>query len=156
MSEVMENENANRVQLSESLQCGVTRLHRCRLSLGMVVLILGGVSVGIFKPYAYMPVVAAGMASLLVGLLGIAASKAQSLPLHTACMAASALGLLLSFMAYNLCVTICMTEQTGYKKEGLVISDLLLLVLDQVMAALVIGYQASVIYISTRCTPCQH
>ncbi|KAG7161807.1 hypothetical protein Hamer_G007459 [Homarus americanus] len=146
----MGEDNHNTALLPMALKSSLLKFHLLRVCSGLLVLIIGAVSIGVYEKFLYIPVLTAGLVSLFAGVFGVLATMFRSVALHAGCLGTSILSLWVGRMAYILCLEIVATYPTTNKDAGLVTSDLLLVTMDLVTTTVVVGLQAAVLWVSQK------
>lgn len=146
----MEPINPNRATLPDALQYSIKKFHIARVGSGTLVFILGAASIGYYSTFGYAAVMTAGIAAALSGACGMMATQYRSLAMHAACLATSAISVYLGLSAYSLCLQKAARYSSDEEKGALVLCDLLVVVVDLVVGALVLGLQAAVLYVATK------
>ncbi|KAK3856110.1 hypothetical protein Pcinc_037533 [Petrolisthes cinctipes] len=144
-------EQPSKVFLGPDLPGILLKFHLGFMSVGLLTIVLGGASIGYYEAYDFMDVVLAGGASLLAALCALLANKMNSLVLHAGSIATSAVALWFGYFSTPTCIVRAQVYYLDHTKlPALVVCDLLTLLVVMMMAALSLGVQTSVLWVSSK------
>lgn len=146
----MEQHYHNAAILPISLERILFILHLGRAGSGVLLFFLGLGSVIYYDGFISFYVLVLGLTAILSGVVGFLATKFKSLAAHGGCVGTSAITLYLGMITYTTSIGIATQLPSTGTKIALMMCDVLLLAFDLVLSALSVGFEAVVLYISTR------
>lgn len=146
----MEQHYINVAVLPRSLEILLLVLHGMRCGSGALLFFFGIGSLVYYNAFIAVYIVVLGLAGALSGTAGLLATKFKSLVTHGGCLATSALTLYLGIINYKLTVVAGSDLDAKRIQIAMLMCNVILVVLDMMISAMSVGFQALVLYISTK------
>ncbi|MPC62233.1 hypothetical protein E2C01_056316 [Portunus trituberculatus] len=146
----MEQHYINVAVLPRSLEILLFVLHGVRCGSGALLFFFGIGSLVYYNAFIALYMLGLGLAAALSGTSGLLATKFKSLVTHGGCLATSALTLYLGIINYSITISEGSFLVAKEKQVVLLMCNVILIVLDMMISAMSVGFQALVLYISTK------
>lgn len=146
----MEQHYHNAAILPISLEKLLFILHLVRSGVGFLLFCFGIGVVVYYEAFVSFYVLVQGILAMLSGTTGILATKFKTLAGHGGCVATSAITLYMGTVNYSVSFSATSAMPSQGTVVALLMCVLIIIAIDILLSALVLGFEAVVLYISTK------
>lgn len=146
----MEQGYHNAAILPISLEKFLLILHLVRAGSGILLFFFGIGTVIYYDSFTSFYFLPLGLTAILSGASGVVATKLKSLAAHGGCVGISAITLYLGIATYMNSIVFSSVMPSKGKAIALLMCDVILVAIDLLLSAASVGFEAVVLYISTR------
>lgn len=146
----MEQHYHNAAILPVSLEKLLFILHLVRGGVGIMLFFFGIGSIIYYEFFASFYVLVQGLTAVLSGVVGFLATKFKSLAGHGGCVGTSAITLYVGIFTYTSSFYVSAAMPSQGTEVALLMCLVIIMAVDMVLSALSVGFEAVVLYISTK------
>lgn len=146
----MEQHYHNAAILPISLEKLLYILHLVRCGVGFLLFCFGIGAVIYYEAFVSFYVLVQGIIAILSGITGVLATKFKILAGHGGCVGTSAVTLYLGIFSYTTSFSVTAAMPSQGTIVALLMCVLIIIAIDVLLSALVLGFEAIVLYISTK------